>query len=251
MFERFTQPSRRVVVLAQEEARLLNHNYIGTEHLLLGLIHEEDGVAGRVIASLGLTLETARDRVRDIIGQGQEPPSGHIPFTPRAKKVLELSLREAIALNDAYINTEHLLLGLIREADGVGTQILAAIAPLPDIREQVLSAAAEAEADDPLAEQWRLPELVRGAPPRVPRGMVGVRANVVAEFRDTLTTISQTLTALDQRLTGIEQRLGITRPTEAETERDDAEAADPPDDAATPGESDSGPDAASPDESAE
>jgi ATP-dependent Clp protease ATP-binding subunit ClpA len=248
MFERFTQPSRRVVVLAQEEARMLNHNYIGTEHILLGLIHEEDGLAGRAIVSLGLTLETARNRVRDIIGQGQEPPSGHIPFTPRAKKVLELSLREAIALNDDYISTEHILLGLIREPDGVGAQVLAAIVPLPDVRERVVSAwasaAADAQADDPQAAEWRSLGLPSGVLPRLPRGVVGVRTQVVNEFRDTLATISETLSALDQRLTGIERQLGITPPTPEAA----AEAADATDPA---GESDSGVDPAAPDESAE
>ena len=141
MFERFTQPSRRVVVLAQEEARMLDHNYIGTEHILLGLIHEGEGVAARAIVSLGLTLEMARDQVTDMIGRGQQTPSGHIPFTPRAKKVLELSLREALALKSDYIDTEHILLGLVREGDGVGAQILDRVAPLLAVRETVLELA--------------------------------------------------------------------------------------------------------------
>src|SRR6478752_1485728 len=114
MFERFTDRARRVVVLAQEEARMLNHNYIGTEHILLGLIHEGEGVAAKALESLGISLEAVRAQVQEIIGEGQQAPSGHIPFTPRAKKVLELSLREALQLGHNYIGTEHILLGLIR-----------------------------------------------------------------------------------------------------------------------------------------
>ena len=124
MFERFTDRARRVVVLAQEEARMLNHNYIGTEHILLGLIHEGEGVAAKALESLGISLEAVRQQVEQIIGQGQQAPSGHIPFTPRAKKVLELSLREALQLGHNYIGTEHILLGLIREGEGVAAQVL-------------------------------------------------------------------------------------------------------------------------------
>jgi ATP-dependent Clp protease ATP-binding subunit ClpC len=124
VFERFTDRARRVVVLAQEEARLLNHNYIGTEHILLGLIHEGEGVAAKALESLGISLEKVRQQVEEIIGAGQSPPSGHIPFTPRAKKVLELSLREALQLGHNYIGTEHILLGLIREGEGVAAQVL-------------------------------------------------------------------------------------------------------------------------------
>src|SRR5690242_3219062 len=111
MFERFSQRARRVVVLAQEEARMLNHNYIGTEHILLGLIREGEGVAAKALESLGISLEAVRQQVEEIIGQGQQAPSGHIPFTPRAKKVLELSLREALQLGHNYIGTDHILLG--------------------------------------------------------------------------------------------------------------------------------------------
>ena len=125
MFERFTDRARRVVVLAQEEARMLSHNYIGTEHILLGLIHEGDGIAAKALESLGVSLEAVRAQVEEIIGQGQQAPSGHIPFTPRAKKVLELSLREALQLGHNYIGTEHILLGLIREGEGVAAQVLA------------------------------------------------------------------------------------------------------------------------------
>src|SRR5215210_4345052 len=139
MFERFTDRARRVVVLAQEEARMLNHNYIGTEHILLGLIHEGEGVASKALESLGISLESVREQVQEIIGQGQQAPSGHIPFTPRAKKVLELSLREALQLGHNYIGTEHILLGLIREGEGVAAQVLVKLgADLSRVRQQVI-----------------------------------------------------------------------------------------------------------------
>src|SRR5881275_545631 len=139
MFERFTDRARRVVVLAQEEARMLNHNYIGTEHILLGLIHEGEGVAAKALESLGIALEGVRQQVEEIIGQGQQAPSGHIPFTPRAKKVLELSLREALQLGHNYIGTEHILLGLIREGEGVAAQVLVKLgADLNRVRQQVI-----------------------------------------------------------------------------------------------------------------
>ncbi len=139
MFERFTDRARRVVVLAQEEARLLNHNYIGTEHILLGLIHEGEGVAAKALESLGISLEAVRHQVEEIIGHGGSSPSGHIPFTPRAKKVLELSLREALQLGHNYIGTEHILLGLIREGEGVAAQVLVKLgADLSRVRQQVI-----------------------------------------------------------------------------------------------------------------
>ena len=139
MFERFTDRARRVVVLAQEEARLLNHNYIGTEHILLGLIHEGEGVAAKALESLNISLEAVRSQVEEIIGQGGSSPSGHIPFTPRAKKVLELSLREALQLGHNYIGTEHILLGLIREGEGVAAQVLVKLgADLSRVRQQVI-----------------------------------------------------------------------------------------------------------------
>ena len=145
MFERFTDRARRVVVLAQEEARMLNHNYIGTEHILLGLIHEGEGVAAKSLESLGISLEGVRSQVEEIIGQGQQAPSGHIPFTPRAKKVLELSLREALQLGHNYIGTEHILLGLIREGEGVAAQVLVKLgAELTRVRQQVHPAAVAA-----------------------------------------------------------------------------------------------------------
>ena len=139
MFERFTDRARRVVVLAQEEARMLNHNYIGTEHILLGLIHEGEGVAAKALESMTISLEAVRSQVEEIIGQGQQAPSGHIPFTPRAKKVLELSLREALQLGHNYIGTEHILLGLIREGEGVAAQVLIKLgADLARVRQQVI-----------------------------------------------------------------------------------------------------------------
>src|SRR6187397_2067856 len=139
MSERFTDRARRVVVLAQEEAKMLNHNYIGTEHILLGLIHEGEGVAAKALESLGISLDAVREQVQDIIGQGQQQPTGHIPFTPRAKKVLELSLREALQLGHNYIGTEHILLGLIREGEGVAAQVLVKLgADLNRVRQQVL-----------------------------------------------------------------------------------------------------------------
>jgi ATP-dependent Clp protease ATP-binding subunit ClpC len=139
VFEKFTDKARRVVVLAQEEAKLLNHNYIGTEHILLGLIHEGEGVAAKALEALGINLEQVREQVQDIIGQGQQSPSGHIPFTPRAKKVLELSLREALQLGHSYIGTEHLLLGLIREGEGVAAQVLTKLgADTNKVRQQVI-----------------------------------------------------------------------------------------------------------------
>jgi ATP-dependent Clp protease ATP-binding subunit ClpC len=139
MFERFTDRARRVVVLAQEEARMLNHNYIGTEHILLGLIHEGEGVASKALEQLGVSLDAVREQVQEIIGQGQQAPTGHIPFTPRAKKVLELSLREALQLGHNYIGTEHILLGLIREGEGVAAQVLVKLgADLARVRQTVI-----------------------------------------------------------------------------------------------------------------
>jgi len=139
MFERFTDRARRVVVLAQEEARMLNHNYIGTEHILLGLIRESEGVAAKALESLGISLDVVRQQVEEIIGRGQQAPSGHIPFTKRAKKVLEMSLLESVQLGQNYIGTEHILLGLIREGDGVAAQVLVKLgADLNRVRQQVI-----------------------------------------------------------------------------------------------------------------
>jgi ATP-dependent Clp protease ATP-binding subunit ClpA len=140
MFERFTNRARHVVVLSQEEARLLSHNYIGTEHILLGLLGEPESIGGQVLAGFGLTRDGVRDEVVEKIGRGKSAPSGHIPFTPRAKKTLELSLREALSIKHNYIGTEHILLGLIREGEGVAAQILRDHADLLEIRAAVLNA---------------------------------------------------------------------------------------------------------------
>lgn len=139
MFERFTDRARRVVVLAQDEARRLNQNYIGTEHLLLGLIHEGDGIAARALETMGISLEAVRAQVIEIIGEGEQPTTGHIPFTPRARKVLEFSMREALQLGHNYIGTEHILLGLLREGDGVAAQVLIKLgADLNNVRQTVI-----------------------------------------------------------------------------------------------------------------
>jgi ATP-dependent Clp protease ATP-binding subunit ClpC len=140
VFERFTDRARQVVVAAQEEARMLNHNYIGTEHLLLGLLREGEGVAANALVSLGIVLEGVRQQVEEIIGRGQQAPSGHVPFTPRAKKILELSLHEALQLGDNDIDTEHLLLALVRESAAVGTAALVRLGADPDrVSAQILT----------------------------------------------------------------------------------------------------------------
>ena len=178
MFERFTDRARRVVVLAQEEARMLNHNYIGTEHILLGLIHEGEGVAAKALETLGISLEGVRPQVEEIIGQGQQAPSGHIPFTPRAKKVLELSLREALQLGHNYIGTEHILLGLIREGEGVAAQVLVKLgADLNRVRQQVIQLLSGYQGKEPAGTAPRGHAVdepgarpVRSQPHRPPRG---------------------------------------------------------------------------------
>jgi len=148
MFERFTDRARRAVVQAQDEARTLNHDFIGTEHILLGLVGEGHGVAAKALESLGVSMEAVRQRVEDIVPPGQvEVRTGHIPFTPRAKKVLELSLSEAKLLGHRYIGTEHILLGLLREGEGVAAQVLTALgADLDGVRERVLQLLAEYQA---------------------------------------------------------------------------------------------------------
>jgi Clp amino terminal domain, pathogenicity island component len=158
MFERFTDRARTAVTLAQEEARDLRHNYIGTEHILLGLVREGDGVAARVLDSLGVSLDAVRARVEAIIGRGKESPAGHIPFTPRSKKVLELALREALSLGHNDIGTEHILLGLVREGEGVAAQVLVELgADLPRVRQQVKSQLAmHASSPEASAERGRV-----------------------------------------------------------------------------------------------
>ncbi len=169
MFERFTDRARRMVVLAQEEARMLDHNWIGTEHILLGLVHEGEGVAAKALTALGITLAAMRQAVEDIIGRGAEPPAGHIPFTPRSKKVLELSLREARGLGSDYIGTEHVLLALLREGDGVGAQILVgAGVDLNRARQQVINLLRGGREDDAPLPSVPVPPLTVSAPPPGP-----------------------------------------------------------------------------------
>jgi ATP-dependent Clp protease ATP-binding subunit ClpA len=193
MFERFTNQARRVVVLAQEESRNLNHNYIGTEHLVLGLLRE-GGTGARALASLDVTVEAVRREVEARVGRGDQPQAGHIPFTPRAKKALELSLRESLALGQNYIGTGHLLLGLIRKGgDGVGPEIVVGLgADLNVLRARVI----ELMADD----------TEEGAVPSLP-----VREETVLAERHP-GAIQGLLDSIDTRLTVIERHLGITRP---------------------------------------
>jgi ATP-dependent Clp protease ATP-binding subunit ClpC len=190
MFERFTDRARRVVVLAQEEARMLEHGYIGTEHLLLGLIHEGDGVAAKALEAMGINLDAVRQQVETIIGRGQHPPSGHIPFTPRAKRVLELSWRESDQMGHHYIGTEHILLGLVREGDGVAARVLVKLgADLSPVRQQVvqlLHGSAVAGAGE--GSMWH--------------GAQGVRA---AAIEDVFARID----ALDRRLAAVERWVGL------------------------------------------
>jgi ATP-dependent Clp protease ATP-binding subunit ClpC len=203
MFERFTDRARRVVVLAQEEARVLNHNYIGTEHLLLGLIHEGDGIAARALASFGVDLEKARAQVEQIIGRGQHATSGHIPFTPRAKKVLELSLREALQLGDNHIGTEHILLALLREGEGVAAQVLIRLgAELKRVRREVSD-----------LRQREGPETgERLAAERESRALqVSARRSRPPSARDRpWDDILVLLTDISERLHVVERRLGIS-----------------------------------------
>jgi ATP-dependent Clp protease ATP-binding subunit ClpC len=197
MFERFTERARRVVVLAQEESRLLGHDYIGTEHLLLGLLAEQQGVAARALESLNVTLEAAREQVLEIIGPGQPQPSGHIPFTPRAKKILELSLREALTTRSEVIDTQHLLLGLIDEGDGVGAQILQRLGATTQAVREAVTALADSE---PAAETTEAP----GPQPRA----VSTRRQLLIPV-DALTKVTDLLASIDRRLSAIERHLGI------------------------------------------
>jgi ATP-dependent Clp protease ATP-binding subunit ClpC len=153
MFERFTDRARGVVVLAEEEARMLNHNWIGTEHILLGLIREDNGVAAKTLESRGISLQAVRQEVEEIIGQGEQVPSEGIPFTPRAKKVFELSLREALQLRQHCVGPEHILLGLIREGDGVATQVLVYLgADLNRVRRQTIQLLHRYQAKEPVSD---------------------------------------------------------------------------------------------------
>jgi len=194
MFERFADSARRVVVLAQEEARRLDHNYIGTEHILLGLIHEGDGVAAKALGSLGVELGAARAMVEEIIGRGEQTPSGDIPFTVRSKKVLELSFRESLELGHDYIGTEHILLGLAREGKGVAARMLKdSRVPLAKVRERVLELARETPAEPPAP----LSPLSRLGPP--------VQA---AEVLRRLDELAAKVDAVIDRLESIERHLG-------------------------------------------
>jgi ATP-dependent Clp protease ATP-binding subunit ClpA len=185
MFQRFTDRARTVVVLAQDEARRLDHNYIGTEHLLLGLIREGEGVAAKALEALGISLDSVRQQVEQIIGQGQQAPSGHIPFTPRAKKVLELSLRESQQLGHNYIGTEHILLGVIHPSDGVARQVLVKLGADPNrVRQQVIRLLQEHSAEE------------------------SVSARSAAQELRLLPAVKSRLEAAEQRLTAIEQRVG-------------------------------------------
>jgi ATP-dependent Clp protease ATP-binding subunit ClpC len=206
MFERFTDRARRVVVLAQDEARMLNHHYIATEHILLGLIREGEGIAAKTLESLGISLEAVRAQVEEIIGQGEQPPDDHIPFTPRAKKALELSMREALQLGHNYVGTEHILLGLIREGEGVAAQVLVKLgAGLNRVRQQVIqqlsaSAASEesttaARREELLDERLELPdeELMAHDPFAV--------SDQIEEIRALLREIVERLERIERHLT--------------------------------------------------
>ena len=199
MFERFTDQARRVVVVAQEESRKLGHDYIGTEHILLGILGAGESVAVQALASLGVSLEAAREQVEEIVGRGSQQVSGHIPFTPRAKKVLELSLREAIQLGHNYIGTEHILLGLIREGEGVAAQVLTRLgADLNRTRQQVIQLLHGPQGTETVAEYNR--------PLRRPGGPGGLDA-----IRDRLDTIAGQLAAIVSRL-GIGGEAASTAP---------------------------------------
>jgi ATP-dependent Clp protease ATP-binding subunit ClpA len=204
MFEKFTDRARRVIVLAQEEARMLDHNYIGTEHLLLGLIHEGQGVAARALESLGVSLEAVRRNVEEMIGRGQETLTGHIPFTPRAKKVLELSLRESQQLGHDYIGTEHILLGLIREGEGVAAQVLVTLgADLSRVRQQVLQllgGRGREEAGE--TEAVGQPEAAGGWAGNEPEVRIAGAPAQMAEILNRLRSI-------DTRLGAVERHLGL------------------------------------------
>ena len=198
MFERFTDRSRRVIVQAQEEARLLRHNYIGTEHLLLGLLADGEGGAARTLESVGVTLDAARREVREIVGEGHEPQTGHIPFTPRAKKVLELALREALTLRSQSIGTVHLLLGLISEGHGVGAQVIERLgASLTTVKER----AAEFAGHEP--------DPAPGGPEAVAAeaGVAGLRRTRIRI--EGLGMVQDSLAIIERRLSRIERHLGI------------------------------------------
>jgi ATP-dependent Clp protease ATP-binding subunit ClpC len=213
MFERFTDRARRVVVLAQAEARALDHNYIGTEHILLGMLSEGEGVAARALQELGISLEVIRQRVVETIGRGSHPQAGHIPFTPRAKKVLELSLRESLQLGHEYIGTEHVLLGLAREGEGIAAQVLTGLGATRDrVRQQVTEIL-----------QAGLP-----ATERVPGGEQAHRSSVrLVGSSAQLDEVLERLDAIAERLDVIERRLGlVAEPGQEDTGQEDSGTGD-------------------------
>ena len=256
MFERFTDRARGAVVLAQEEAGLLGHNHIGTEHLLLGLLHQQSGLSAQVLEAAGITLDAARVQVEEIVGV-RDPPAGHIPFTPRAKKVLELSLREALELKSGYIGTEHLLLGVISDSDGVAGQVLQRLGPpLPELRQRVIEAARGAQAV-PLRQEeegeqtgiWSLapfPRLLGVSRPR-PQVVIGFRQllltvdrrlarierrlDVATDDRQEIGTFPGLVASVERRLGNIERHLDIAADVQpARKEADDPPAQEEPDD---------------------
>jgi hypothetical protein len=208
MFERFTDRARRVVVLAQEEARMLNHGYIGTEHLLLGLVHEGTGVAAKALEAMDISLEKVRHEVEALIGEGTEAPSGHIPFTPRAKKVLELSLKEANQLGHNYMGTEHILLGVVREGHGVGAQVLVKLgADLDRVRQQVIQLLSSYAGEQ--------------APTRGP----AVRGDAISQILARLTAVERWV-GIGPDTSGLDQDIAqVRRDKEAAIEGQDFEAA--------------------------
>jgi ATP-dependent Clp protease ATP-binding subunit ClpC len=203
MFERFTDQARQVVTLARAEARALDHGYIGTEHILLGLIREGESIAASALESLGISLQAVRAQVEEITGRGEKPVSAKVPFTPRAKKVLELSLREALQLGHNYIGPEHILLGLIREGEGAATRVLVRLgAELRQVRNQVHHLLREKTEEAGPPEQSG------------PRARIAARARVSARaasgaFPAAEPSLFDMLTSIGERLTAIEQRLGI------------------------------------------
>jgi ATP-dependent Clp protease ATP-binding subunit ClpC len=216
MFEKFTDRARRVIVLAQEEARMLEHNYIGTEHILLGVLHEGGGVTGPALGSLGVTLENAREKVVAIVPRGEDAPSGHIPFTPRAKKVLELSLREALDLGHNNIRPEHILLGLIREGEGVASHVLLDLGVSGErVHESVLTLIHDGGGESESGPEAGL------EPGPVPAGLRVVGTPLQLE------AVMGQLMAINARLEAIERQLGLAPPRAA---------GEPPDEAGSPGE---------------
>ena len=204
MFERFSDRARRVMDLAQEEARLSSHDYVGTEHILLALIDEGEGVAARALESLGINEDAVRHEVEEIAGRGQQAPPEQIPFTPRARKALELALREAIQLGHIYVGTEHILLGLIRQGDGVATQVLAKLAADPNrVRQRVIQVLH--------GHQGRSARVARRPGP------------AGGGKRKLLSEVLGRLSSVETRLSAVERRVGTSAPDLRDLEREIAE----------------------------